>query len=168
MRLILNMTQRLDCCFKQPTWTYSQNVQALVYLKHLKKIVLIIKIMALTWDSLKQLICFILSSLFDRKPQTQPGGGWRFWSDAGHSNTGWMSSANIKLRGTVHSFFLTFYIFNGIKNENIWTFSKGKGEGGRAATHVWDMEFWWTWGDLANFLFVFCAVCTDGRFFAVL
>lgn len=52
-------------------------------------------------------------------------------------------------------FFLLFYIFNGIKNVNIWTFSKGKGPGrDGGGTHVWDMEFWWDWANLIIFFFL--------------
>lgn len=60
----------------------------------------------------------IFSLLFDRKSQTQPGGGRGFWGDAGHGNAERMSSADVKLRGTVHSLII-FYIFNGIKNVHI-------------------------------------------------
>lgn len=112
-------------------------------------------------------VLFVTKSqhLFDRKSQTQPGGGWRFWSNAGHSNTERLSFMDFKLCGTVHSFLHVFYIFNGIKNVNIWIFLRGMGKRvGGQLTHVWDMEYLWTRVKIDN-CFVICAGCTDGRFF---
>lgn len=59
-------------------------------------------------------------------------------------------------------FFLFFYIFNGIKNVNIWTFSMGRGIG-LEQDHSCLRHGGWGMEQIGTFFSG--AVCTDGRFF---